>query len=200
MTYDQLDALGIDHKWLAPLEETFAKYDISTPLRKAAFIGQCQHESNNFKTLEENLHYSAHGLMATWPSRFPSADVADQFANNPEKIANKVYGGRMGNGNESSGDGYKYSGRGAIQLTGKQNYTLFDDFVPEAIIETPSLVATKYPLLSAAWFWSRNGLNAIADLGATDDVITKITKKVNGGTHGLEDRIAKFKKFYPILK
>ena len=102
--------------------------------------------------------------------------------------------------NEASGDGYKYSGRGAIQLTGKQNYTLFDDFVPEAIIETPSLVATKYPLLSAAWFWSRNGLNAIADLGSTDDIVTKITKKVNGGVHGLDSRIAKFKKFYPILK
>ena len=121
MTYDQLDALGIDHKWLAPLEETFAKYDLSTPLRQAAFIGQCQHESNNFKTLEENLHYSAHGLMATWPSRFPNADVANQFANNPEKIANKVYAGRMGNTEE--GDGWAYHGRGLIQLTGRDNYS-----------------------------------------------------------------------------
>ena len=100
MTYDQLDALGIDHKWLGPLEETFAKYDISTSQRQSSFIGQCAHESGNFRILEENLNYSAARLMAVWPSRFPSLDVAEQYANNPEKLANKIYSGRMGNGNE----------------------------------------------------------------------------------------------------
>ena len=185
---------------LSEIPSVMDKFGIKTELRLAHFLAQCAHESGNFTVLKENLNYSAEGLTKVFPKYFPTIESTNGYAKNPEKIANKVYGGRMGNGNESSGDGYKYSGRGAIQLTGKQNYTLFDDFVPEAIIETPSLVATKYPLLSAAWFWSRNGLNAIADLGATDDVITKITKKVNGGTHGLEDRIAKFKKFYPILK
>ena len=185
---------------LSEIPSVMDKFGIKTELRLAHFLAQCAHESGNFTVLKENLNYSAEGLTKVFPKYFPTIESTNGYAKNPEKIANKVYGGRMGNGNESSGDGYKYSGRGAIQLTGKQNYTLFDDFVPEAIIETPSLVATKYPLLSADWFWSRNGLNAIADLGATDDVITKITKKVNGGTHGLEDRIAKFKKFYPILK
>ena len=106
ITIEQLTALGIDEKWLEPLQTVFDKYDLSNPQRQASFIGQCQHESNNFKSLEENLHYSANGLMRTWPSRFPSADVAEQFANNPEKIANKVYAGRMGNTEE--GDGWAY--------------------------------------------------------------------------------------------
>ena len=185
---------------LSEIPSVMDKFGIKTELRLAHFLAQCAHESGNFTVLKENLNYSAEGLTKVFPKYFPTIESTNGYAKNPEKIANKVYANRMGNKNEASGDGYKYSGRGAIQLTGKQNYTLFDDFVPEAIIETPSLVATKYPLLSAAWFWSRNGLNAIADLGSTDDVVTKITKKVNGGIHGLEDRISKFKKFYPILK
>ena len=112
MNEQQLKELGIDEKWLDPLNQTFIKYNISTTQRQAAFIGQCQHESNNFRTLEENLHYSADGLMRTWPSRFPSADVAEQYANNPEKIANKVYGGRADLGNKEDGDGFKFHGRG----------------------------------------------------------------------------------------
>ena len=122
MTYDQLDALGIDHKWLGPLEEVFAKYDISTSLRQASFIGQCAHESNNFKTLEENLNYKPEALMRVWPSRFPDLPTAMKYAHNPDAIANKVYGGRMGNGPEETGEGAKYKGRGLIQLTGKEAY------------------------------------------------------------------------------
>ena len=123
MNVEQLHALGIDAKWFDPLLETFARFDISTPYRQAAFVGQCQHESGNFKMLEENLNYKAESLIRTWPSRF-DAENAEEYAHNPEKIANKVYAGRMGNGNEESGDGWKYHGRGLIQLTGKDNYTL----------------------------------------------------------------------------
>lgn len=185
---------------LAEIPSVSEKFGIKTALRLSHFLAQCAHESGNFTVLKENLNYSADGLVRVFPKYFPTIESTNGYAKNPEKIANKVYGSRMGNGNEASGDGYRYSGRGAIQLTGKQNYILFDDFVPEVIIEQPALVATKYPLLSAAWFWSRNGLNAIADLGSDVNTITKITKKVNGGTHGLEDRISRFNKFYSILK
>ena len=196
MTYDQLDALGIDHKWLGPLEETFAKYDLSTPLRQAAFIGQCQHESNNFKTLEENLHYSAHGLMATWPSRFTSELVAEQYANNPEKIANKVYGGRMGNGPEDTGDGWKYHGRGLIQLTGKENYDHCGEGIGVDLIGQPGLLAQpNYAALSAGWFWNKKGLNSLAD---ANDIET-MTKRINGGLIGLDDRKAKIAKALSVL-
>ena len=194
MTYDQLDALGIDHKWLAPLEETFAKYDLSNSLRQAAFIGQCQHESNNFKTLEENLHYSAHGLMATWPSRFPNADVANQFANNPEKIANKVYAGRMGNTEE--GDGWAYHGRGLIQLTGRDNYSRCGQALGYALLTNPELLLQpKYAALSAGWFWNKGNLNPLAD---AKDYET-MTKRINGGTLGLDDRKAKIAKALSVL-
>jgi putative chitinase len=196
MTYDQLDALGIDHKWLGPLEETFAKYDISTPARQASFIGQCSHESANFHTLEENLHYSAASLMRVWPSRFPNLDVANQFANNPEKIANKVYAGRMGNGNEETGDGWNYHGRGLIQLTGKDNYTNCGSNLGVDLIGNPSsLVDPKYATLSAGWFWSKHGLNALAD---SSDYET-MTKRINGGLLGLDDRKAKIAKALSVL-
>ena len=124
LSSDKLIALGIDTKWLKVLEFTFSKYQINTPTRQAAFIGQCQHESNNFRTLEENLHYSADVLMRVWPSRFPNIDVANKYANDPEKIANKVYGGRADLGNIEDGDGWKFHGRGVIQLTGRSNYTV----------------------------------------------------------------------------
>ena len=188
MTYDQLDKLGIDHKWLAPLEATFAKYDISTPLRKACFIGQCAHESGNFKILEENLHYKAESLMKVWPSRFPDLDTASKYANNPQLIANKVYSGRMGN--VEDGDGWKYHGRGLIQLTGKDNYANCGSGLGVDLLSNPEWVATpEYAALSAGWFWNKKGLNDLAD---TMDIET-MTKRINGGTLGIDDRKAKIR-------
>ena len=194
MNNEQLQALGIDVKWLTPINDTFAKYEINTPKRQAAFIGQCAHESNNFQTLEENLHYSAVALMRVWPSRFPDLDTAEKYANNPEKIANKVYAGRMGNTEE--GDGWKYHGRGLIQLTGKENYgncgsNLGLDFIgnPDRVLDP------EYAALSAGWFWNKKGLNTLAD---SQDYET-MTKRINGGLIGLEDRKAKINKVLSIL-
>ena len=138
MNSDQLKSLGIDLKWEEALNETFQKYDINTPLRQAAFIGQCQHESGNFKFVKENLNYSAKALMATWPSRFPTPEVAAEYERNPEKIANKVYSGRMGNTND--GDGAKYIGRGLIQTTGKENYKHCGDALGVDLLATPELL------------------------------------------------------------
>jgi putative chitinase len=194
MTYDQLDALGIDHKWLAPLEETFVKYDISTPVRQAAFIGQCAHESGNFKTLQENLNYSAEGLMKTWPSRFPTKEVADQYARQPAKIAGKVYNGRLGNTSEE--EAAKYLGRGLIQLTGKENYANCGAGIGVNLLADPTLLLDpRYATLSAGWFWNKKGLNALADAG---DAVT-ITKRINGGALGLDDRLAKTDKALRVL-
>jgi putative chitinase len=156
MLESQLLALGIDGKWLEPLLETFEKYDISTPKRQAYFIGQCMHESGGFKQLKENLNYSAKGLMATWPSRFPDMDTAEKYERNPEKIANKVYAGRMGN--TEDGDGAKYIGRGLIQLTGKENYANCGSAIGVDLVANPDLLSTpKYAALSAGWFWNRKG-------------------------------------------
>lgn len=194
MKLDQLTRLGIEVKWLDPLNQTFIKYNISTTQRQAAFIGQCQHESNNFRTLEENLNYSADGLMRTWSSRFPSRDVAEQFAQNPEKIANKVYAGRMGN--TQDGDGWAYHGRGIIQLTGRDNYKNCGTAVGMDLINYPELlVQPNGAALSAGWFWNKHGLNDLAD--ARD--YETMTKRINGGTLGLEDRIAKINKALEIL-
>jgi putative chitinase len=186
MLESQLLVLGIDGKWLEPLLETFEKYDISTPKRQAYFIGQCMHESGGFKQLKENLNYSAKGLMATWPSRFPDMDTAEKFERNPEKIANKVYAGRMGN--TEDGDGAKYIGRGLIQITGKENYANCGNAIGVDLVANPDLLSTpKYAALSAGWFWNKKGLNAFAD---ADDIDT-ITKRINGGLIGLNDRKAK---------
>lgn len=174
-------------------------FKINTPLRLAHFLAQCAHESGNFKATVEGLNYSKEALMKTWPKRFPEA-IATECARNPEKIANVAYANRMENGGPETGDGWKYRGRGYIQLTGKVNYKAFDKVVPEDILATPELVATKYPLLSAAWFWNNAALNVKADKGATDADVTAITKVINGGTHGLDDRLAKFKKFYEKLQ
>lgn len=194
MTYDQLDALGIDHKWLAPLEETFVKYDISTPVRQAAFIGQCAHESGNFKILQENLNYSAEGLMKTWPSRFPTKEIADQYARQPAKIAGKVYNGRLGNTSEE--EAAKYLGRGLIQLTGKENYDHCGLGIGVDLLSNPALLLDpRYAALSAGWFWNKKGLNALADAG---DAVT-ITKRINGGALGLDDRLAKTDKALRVL-
>ena len=194
MNEQQLKELGIDEKWLDPLNQTFIKYNISTTQRQAAFIGQCQHESNNFRTLEENLHYSADGLMRTWPSRFPSADVAEQYANNPEKIANKVYAGRMKNTEE--GDGWKFHGRGLIQLTGRENYDNCGKGIGAVLADKPQLlVEPYYACMSAGWFWNKKGLNDLADKRDYPEM----TKRINGGLLGLADRIAKIDKAKEIL-
>jgi putative chitinase len=194
MTYDQLDKLGIDHKWLGPLEEAFVKYDISTPQRQAAFIGQCAHESGNFKTLQENLNYSAEGLMKTWPSRFPTKEIADQYARQPAKIAGKVYNGRLGNTSEE--EAAKYLGRGLIQLTGKENYVNCGTALGVDFVSEPTLLAEpNYAALSAGWFWNKKGLNALAD---ANDYET-MTKRINGGLIGLDDRKAKIAKALSVL-
>lgn len=195
MTNEQLQALGIDAKWLNPLNDTFAKYDINTPKRQAAFIGQCQHESGNFKTLEENLHYSAAALMRVWPSRFPDIDTAEKYANNPEKIANKVYAGRMGN--TEDGDGWKYHGRGLIQLTGKENYEHCGSSIGVDLVGDPDrLLDPEYAVLSAGWFFNKKGLNQLADIG---DIVA-ITKRINGGTLGLDDRASKTNRALQVLQ
>lgn len=184
---------------IAMIPDTAAKFGINTPLRLAHFLAQCGHESGGFRVTQENLNYSAKGLMGIFKKYFPTAALAAAYERKPEKIANKVYGGRMGNGPESSGDGYKHRGRGYIQLTGKENYTAFGKAIGVDILANPDLVASKYSLLSAAWFFTKNGLHKIADEGASDQVVTKITKRVNGGTIGLPDRIKHFKEYYKLL-
>lgn len=185
---------------LAQIPDTMVKFELNTPLRLSHFLAQCGHESGGFKLVQENLNYSAKGLTTTFKKYFLNESAASSYARNPEKIANKVYGNRMGNGNESSGEGWKFRGRGYIQLTGKENYKAFDVLVEDNIVDNPDLVATKYPLLSAAWFFHKNGLHKLADNGADDSVVTLITKRVNGGTIGLPDRIKHFKEFYSLLK
>jgi putative chitinase len=190
----QLLALGIEGKWFEPLQETFEKYQINTPKRQACFIGQCMHESGGFKFLKENLNYSAKALMNTWPSRFPDIDTAEKYERQPEKIANKVYSGRMGN--TEDGDGAKYIGRGLIQLTGKDNYKAFGEAIGEDLVANPQLVEEpRYAALSAGWFWNKRGLNALAD--AMD--VTTLTVRINGGKIGIDDRIAKINKALDIL-
>jgi len=181
------------------IPDTAAKFQINTPLRLAHFLAQCGHESGGFRLTKENLNYSAKGLMGIFKKYFPTEAIANQYARNPQKIANKVYGGRMGNGPESSGEGAKFCGRGYIQLTGKENYTAFGKSINEDILSNPDKVASDYALLSAAWFFSKNGLHKMADEGASDTVVTKITKRVNGGTIGLADRIKHFKEYYSLL-
>ena len=184
---------------IAMLPDTMAKFELNTPLRLAHFLAQAGHESGGFKAVNENLNYGAKGLLGIFKKYFPTPEKAALYERKPEKIANLVYGGRMGNGAEATGEGYKFRGRGYIQLTGKDNYKAFDAVVPENLLESPDLVATKYPLLSAAWFFHKNGLHKIADGGATDAVVTSVTKRVNGGTIGLPDRIKHFKEYYSLL-
>jgi putative chitinase len=184
---------------IAQIPETAAKFNITNNLRLAHFLAQCGHESGGFKAVSENLNYSADGLKKIFPKYFPG-NLAESYARNPEKIASKVYGGRMGNGDETTKEGFKFRGRGYIQLTGKANYTNFAKFIGEDTVANPDLVATKYPLASAAFFFDSNKLWAICDKGADDATVTAVTKRVNGGTIGLVDRIKHFKEYYNLLK
>ena len=174
----------LDH-WYHALEQALPDYDINTPQRVAAFIAQCAHESGGFRALKENLNYRAVTLRKVFPKYFPNDDIANQYAQKPELIANRVYGNRMGNGDEASGDGFRYCGRGLIQLTGKQNYQNFADSIETPVEDVPEFLATfEGAVQSACWFWEANNLNQWAD---KSDIVT-LTKRINGGTIGLEDR------------
>jgi putative chitinase len=178
--------------------DTVVDFELNTPLRLAHFLGQCSHESGGFNVTQEKLNYSAERLKKIFPKYFPET-LSESYARQPEKIASRVYGGRMGNGDESTKEGYKFRGRGYIQLTGKNNYKSFGESIDVDVITNPDIVSSKYPLLSAAWYFNTNGLHKIADTGSTDDVVTKITKRINGGTIGVPERIVEFKKFYELL-
>lgn len=192
--------LTIPDEVILQIPDTATKFNINNPLRLAHFLSQCSHESGNFSVVYENLNYDALGLFKIFPAYFPTMALAQQYQYKAELIASRVYGNRMGNGDEVSKEGWIYRGRGYIQLTGKNNYRAFDAFVDEDILNNPDLVATKYPLLSAAWFFHTNRIWNICDIGATEPVIREVTRKVNGGFNGIDDRIAKFNIFYPLLK
>jgi putative chitinase len=171
-----------------------------TPVRAAHFFAQTAHETGGFKLFTENLNYSADGLQKIFGKYFPGT-LEESYARNPEKIANRVYASRMGNGDEKSGDGWKFRGRGALQLTGKDNYAAFAKYLqkPE-IMTTPDLVATVYSFESAMFFFDKNKLWSICDKGINDAAILELTKRINGGTHGLADRNEKTKKYYEYVK
>ena len=183
---EQLQRLHIGPEWADPLNETFQRFGLNSPIQQAAFIGQCGHECNNFRTLEENLNYRAATLMKLWPKRFPTQEVANAYAGNPQRIANMVYASRMGNRDESSGDGYRFRGRGCIQLTGSTNYFQAGKALGVDFWANPDLVATpKYAALTAGWFWDTHKCNEPA-LAADWPRLTRI---INGGTFGLDERI-----------
>ena len=184
---------------LSQIPDTAKKFNITTNLRLSHFLAQCSHESGNFKAVSENLNYNADGLKKIFPKYFPE-NLSESYARQPEKIASRVYGNRMGNGDESTKEGFKFRGRGYIQLTGKNNYVNFTKFIGEDCVSNPDLVATKYPLASAAFFFNNNKLWEICDRGTTDDVVTSVTKRVNGGTIGLINRLKHFKEYYNLLK
>jgi putative chitinase len=182
---------------IAQIPDVMQKFGIDTPVELAHFLAQCGHESGGFRVVNENLNYSAKGLQGIFKKYFPTAVLAEQYQRKPEKIANRVYASRMGNGDEASGEGFKFRGRGYIQLTGKQNYTAFGKAIGVDIAANPDLVASKYPLLSAAWFFSKNCLGKCKD--ASDASVLAVTKCVNGGTIGLADRQKHFKEYYHLL-
>ena len=190
----QLKEPGINDKWEIPLNQVFVKYDLDTPKRQAAFIGQCAVESANFTRLQENLNYSAQRLTQVWPSRFPNISMAEPYANNPEKLADFVYAGRMGN--LQDGDGWKFHGRGLIQLTGRENYANCGNGIGVDLIDNPDLLLTpQYAVLSAGWYWNKKGLNALADT----QEYGAMTRRINGGLTGLDERIAKITKALQVL-
>jgi putative chitinase len=175
----------IDH-WHEALDQLLPDYDINTPLRVAHFIAQCAHESGNFLFIKENLNYRAESLMKTWPRLFPTIEIARQYEKQPEKIANRAYGNRMGNGDEASGDGWRYCGRGLIQLTGRDNYTFFAGSLDISVEEAAEYLATfEGAAQSACWYWEQNNLNRFADANDAKG----LTRAINGGYIGLEDRI-----------
>ena len=184
---------------LVQIPETAKKFNITNNLRLAHFLAQCGHESGNFKAVSENLNYSADGLKKIFGKYFPG-NLNESYARQPEKIAARVYASRMGNGDEASKEGFKFRGRGYIQLTGKNNYTNFSKFIGEDCVANPDLVATKYPLASAAFFFDSNKLWSICDKGSDDATVTAVTKRVNGGTIGINDRLKHFKEYYNLLK
>jgi putative chitinase len=198
----KLDALKghVPQAIIDQIPDTAARFGITTPLRLAHFLSQASHESGGFRAFSENLNYSAKGLCGIFRKYFPSVTIAMQYERKPEKIANRVYSSRMGNGNEASGDGWKYRGRGALQTTGKSNYQDFANFMqmPE-IMSNPDLVATRYALASAAFFFKKNNLWGICDQGASDEVVKKLTKRINGGQIGILERLKEFKHFYHLL-
>ena len=182
---------------ISQIPDVITQFKIDTAVKLAHFLAQCGHESGGFKLVNENLNYGAKGLLTIFKRYFPTEAKAKEYERKPEKIANLVYGGRMGNGADTTGEGYKFRGRGYIQLTGKSNYTEFNKVVTENVIENPDLVATKYPLLSAAWFFHKNCLGKCTD--ASDASVLAVTRCVNGGTIGLADRQKHFKEYYALL-
>lgn len=181
------------------LPETIDQYQINTPNRLAHFLAQCAHESGNFRLVRENLNYSGDALLKIFPRHFKTrTDVVD-YARRPERIANRVYANRIGNGPEDSGDGWRFRGRGYIQLTGRSNYAAFARAVVDDVLEVPELVAVRYPILSAGWFWNTRNLNAVAEGGPTTETISRVTRFVNGGLHGLTDRIKYFNTYWALL-
>ena len=200
VTAEQLSKITTKNKdnvaLAAALNKVLEKYEINTKNRIAGFLAQCGHESLDFTVLKENLNYGAKGLRGTFGKYFADDAIAAKYERKPEMIANRVYANRMSNGDEASGDGYKFRGRGAIQLTGKANYTAFAADIDKTIDETIVYLETLDGAIeSACWFWKKNGLNAVCD----KDDITTMTKKINGGTIGLEDRKAHYEKAKQVL-
>lgn len=183
---------------LSQIPNVIEKFGIDNVIKMSHFLAQCAHESGNFRVTQENLNYSKEGLRKIFGKYFPNDEIAGLYARQPEKIANIVYANRMGNGDKASGDGWKFRGRGYIQLTGKNNYTEFSVAIGDACTAHPDIVATQYPLASAAWFFSKNCLKRATT--NTVESITAVSKCVNGGTIGLEDRIKYFNKYYNLLK
>lgn len=196
MNSELLSQIGINPSWLPHMVYTFDIYQINNPNRIAGFIGQTAHESNNYKTLQENLNYSANGLITVWPVRFPNFDIANEYARQPEKIANKAYANRMGNGDEDSGDGWRYRGRGIIQITGRDNYEKLSDALGQNFLGEPDLLLEpRWAVMSAGWFWNSRKLNELCD--KQDWVL--LTQRINGGLHGINDRTAKIKRTLALL-
>jgi putative chitinase len=200
LTLDQLKQIlpknpYVEH-WYTALSQLFPDYEINTPQRIAAFLAQCVHESGGFLFLKENLNYKAESLMRVWPKYFPTIEVAKSYEKQPEKIANRAYANRMGNGDEESGDGWKFCGRGLIQLTGKTNYTWFAASIGITADDASEYLQTfEGAAQSACWFWETNNLNTFADAGDLETM----TKRINGGTLGLDDRIQHYNNIKTIL-
>lgn len=196
----------IPQEALDEIDECIKHFHIHSPLRLAHFLAQVSHESGNFRWKTENLNYSKEALMSVFRKYFPTEAIAAQYARKPEMIANRAYGNRMGNGDEASGDGWKYRGRGYIQCTGKVTYVQFQKYMllnvedyRDDVVANPDLIADKYPMMSAAWYWDSRNLNEIAEKGGTDEIVKQITRRVNGGLNGIYDRLKKFDMFYNKL-